>query len=158
MSHLGGHALGNPRHLRDKHEGQRQQRIADARPQRSRQRNRQQDGGKGIEHIHGAHNHGIGFAARIAGDNPDGPADKKGEHHRDNSHKQRQSGAKDQPRQHVASQLIRAQREAVAADGFQAQEHRRLIRIFDDKPRTEQRQGQQQEDHHAHHHPAGVAQ
>ncbi|OMP13835.1 hypothetical protein COLO4_00851, partial [Corchorus olitorius] len=52
MPYLGGHALGNPRHLRDKHQGQRQQRIADARPQRPRQRNRQQDRGKGIEHIH----------------------------------------------------------------------------------------------------------
>ena len=134
MPYLGGHALGNPRHLRDKHQGQRQQRITDARPQRPRQRNRQQDRGKGIEHIHGAHNHGIDFAAHVAGDDPDGAADKKGEHHRDNPHKQRQPGAENQSRQHVAPQLIRAQREAVAADGLQAQEHRRLIGVFDDKP------------------------
>ena len=97
MPHLRGDAFGDTRHLRHEHQGQREQRVTDARPQRARERDRQQHRGKGVKHVHGAHNQGVGFTARIAGDNADRPADEKGEHHRDNPHKQRQPGAENQP-------------------------------------------------------------
>lgn len=46
MPHLRGDAFGDTRHLRHEHQGQREQRVTDARPQRAGERDRQQHRGK----------------------------------------------------------------------------------------------------------------
>jgi hypothetical protein len=89
---------------------------------------------EGVEHVDGAHDGGVGEAARVAGQDADGAADDEGQQHRRDAHEQRQPPAQHQAREQVAAQLVGAQQVAGGADGLQALEHRGGIGIAGHHP------------------------
>ena len=129
VAHAGGDALGDAGDLRHEHDGQRDDGVDDAGAERAGDRDRQQHRGKGVEHVDGAHDRGVELAADIAGDEAERGADHEGEDHGQNADEQRQPPAIDQPRQHVAAELVGAERIVRRADMAEPADHRALIGI-----------------------------
>ena len=128
-ANLRRHGLGDPGDGREENDRQRQNCIAVARPERAGQRDRQQHGREGEEHLQGAHDSGVDRAADIAGENAQRAADRQRVDHRHQPHEQRQPAAIDQPGQHVAAELVSAEQMLRRARRQQPAQHRCLIRI-----------------------------
>ena len=87
-----------------------QDHVDQARPQREDDAHREQDVRDGEEHVHHAHDEGIGAAPVEAGEEAEGDADQAGERHRREADAERDPAAVEDAAQDVAPEVIGAER------------------------------------------------
>ncbi len=120
-------------------------------------RQRQQDIGKGHQHIDNAHDHVVDAPAEIARNDADGRADGGGDHRGGDTDRKRQSGAVQQAAEQIASQMVGAQQMPFAERFLEPVGGGRGIRVLQWQKRRDQHKDQDRRQHHRAHRREPVA-
>ncbi len=103
-----GHAPDVAREERHVDGRNRDQRVQQARAERRHDGERQQDVGKGHQHVDAAHDDVVGAAADIARDHTDRRPDDAGQHRRREADRERKAGAPQKTAEQVAAEVVGA--------------------------------------------------
>jgi hypothetical protein len=102
-----------PREERDVDDGHRDQRVHEAGAEHGDDGQRQQDVGKGHQHVDAAHDDVVGPPAVIARHDADGGPERGGDDRGGEAHGEAEPGAPEKPAQEIAAEVVCAQRRAV---------------------------------------------
>ena len=144
--HRGAHHAGDDRRVDDRQRHRDQDRAG---AEHAHERDRQQDGGEGHQHVEGAHDQLVGQALGVAGHETERAADQQGEQGGGDRHAKRDAIGVDDAAQHAAAQIVHperlrgrrtAQRQVLGDLGRAAEGEQR---------RAERGHGQRDDDHQA---------